>query len=92
MTAFPQIEIPDELALEAEAVPGLRERLLCFLRAEISLHKRRQSKRSPEVLEIVKRARERAAEMRGTGVTPEQARADFLQHSVEMMDHLAEKP
>lgn len=92
MTAFPQIEIPDELAHEAEAVPGLRERLLCFIRAEVALHKRRQSKRSPEVLEIVKLARERAAEMRDAGVTPAQARADFLKHYVEMMDDLEDKP
>ena len=80
MTAFPQIETPDELAREAAEVPGLKVRLLSFIRAEVSMHRRRKRQHSPEALKLVERARLEAEQMRADGVTPEQARAEFLKH------------
>jgi hypothetical protein len=92
VTAFPPIELPDDLAIAAAEIPGLKERLVSFIRAEVSVHRRKQSKRSPAVLEVVKRAREKAEQMRAEGVTPEQARTGFVKHYMEMQDQTAEKP
>ena len=56
-----------------------------FIRAEVSVHRRKQSKRSPDVLEAVKKAREMADTLRAAGVTPEQARAEFVTDYLQMM-------
>ena len=88
MTAFPTIEIPDELALEAEAIPGLRDRLLLFIHAEVAVHKRKQSQRSPEVVEAVKRARAEAAER---GPLNEEAKAQGKKEFVEFYESLVTK-
>ena len=89
MTTFPNIQIPDELAHEAEAIPGLRERLLLFIRAEVAVHRRKQSHYSPEVLEVVKRAREKAAAMEPLSEEAKaQARKEFVGFYEELMDKL----
>lgn len=86
------VEIPDDLAAEAAQVEGIGARLLCFLRAEVSQNRKRQSRHSAEAREIVRRAREEAGKMRAAGVTPEQARAEFATLYTEIIDQISAKP
>jgi hypothetical protein len=92
MTAFPIIELPDDLASAAAEVPDLQKRLVHFIRAEVSLHRRKQRKRSPEVVHAVKKAMEMAGQMQAAGFKPEQARAEFVTEYIDMMESLSNKP
>jgi hypothetical protein len=89
MTAFPTIELPDDLALAAAEVPGLNERLVRFIRAEVSIHRKKQRKRSPEVLEAIKKAQEEVA-ARGPLSEEEKAQAkkDFVAFYEELVTQL----
>jgi hypothetical protein len=49
-------ELPPDLAARAAAVPGLSFRLLHFIRQEVALYERRQSRYSPHAKEIVRQA------------------------------------
>lgn len=89
MTVFPHIEIPDDLALEAAGVPGLRERLLSFLKAEVLLHKREKSQRSTQAQELVSQALQDAERMREEGMTRERARAEFAKLYKEVVEYTA---
>ena len=92
MTALHLVEIPDDLAAEAAQVPGIRERLLSFIRAEVSMHRKRQSRHSAQAREIVRRAKEQAEQMKASGVTPEQARAEFARLHSEIMEQVSAEP
>ena len=92
MNAQHLVEIPADLAAEAAEVPGIRDRLLSFIRAEVSLHRKRQSRYSVEARDIVQRAREDAEQMKKSGVTPEQAKADFVKLHSEIMDQISARP
>lgn len=63
MNVAPFMDIPDDLIADAAQVPGLRLRLMSFLRAEVTLHRKRQSLHSLQAREIVRQAREEVAEM-----------------------------
>ena len=63
MNAAPFIDLPDDLIADAAQVPGLRMRLMSFLRAEVTQHRKRQSLHSLQAREIVRQAREEVAEM-----------------------------
>lgn len=82
------VEIPDDLAAEAAQVEGIGARLLCFLRAEVSQNRKRQSLHSAEAREIVRRAREEAEQMRAAGVTREEAMASFEKNYLEILKQL----
>ena len=88
MNAITLIDIPDDLAAEAAEVPGLRERLVCFLRAEVSLHRRRQSRHSAQAREIVQQAK---AEVAAVGPLTEEAKAKARQEFVLFYEELMKK-
>ena len=92
MNALQLVEIPDDLAAEAVQVPGLPERLLSFLRAEVLLHQRRQGRYSAQAREIAQRAMAEAEQMKAGGVTPEQAKSEFGKLYAEISDQIAAKP
>jgi 23S rRNA maturation-related 3'-5' exoribonuclease YhaM len=90
--AFHLAEIPDELAAEAAQVPGLPKRLLNFLRAEVSQHRRRQSRYSPEAQQIAWASTEQAAALQAAGMKPADARAEFAALHAEVMKDLPGQP
>ena len=92
MNATQLADIPDDLAAEAAQVPGLSTRLFSFLRAEVSMHRKRQSRYSAQVREIAQQAKAEAERMKAAGVTPKEACAEFVKMYVELMDKLAAKP
>ncbi len=77
MTTFALPELPPDLAARAAEVPGLDVRLLMFIRQEVALHERRQSRYSAEAKEIVRQAKARAGELKQEGLTPERSREEF---------------
>ena len=92
MTTLLQLaEIPDDLAAEAAKVPGLPERLIGFLRAEVSQHSREQRPFRVQAKDLVRQAQEDAVGLNSTGVTPEQARAEFFDLYLEVMDEVSKK-
>ena len=81
-------EIPDELAAEAAQVPGLSKRLLSFLRAEVSQHRRRQSRYSAEAQQLAQASSEQACALKAAGMKPEEARAQFGKLYIEVMNDI----
>ena len=79
MTAFVLPELPPDLAAKAADVPGLSTRLLLFIRQEVALHEKRQSRYSDQAKEIVRQAKVRAAEHPLTAAEKEEARRTFAQ-------------
>jgi hypothetical protein len=92
MNATSLIEIPDDLAAEAAQVPGLSARLIGFLQAEVSQHRKQQRPHRAQAIEIVKQAKAEAEQMKAAGVTPAEARSEFVKMYVEMIEKLADKP
>jgi len=70
-------DIPEDLAAEAAQVEGLQERLILWLRAEVTQDKKRKSRHSAQASEIVRQAMGRAEEMRMTGFDREKAMERF---------------
>ena len=85
-------EIPSDLATEAAQVPGIGVRLISFLRAEIAQNQKRLRRHSEEARELVREAQAEAEKLKAAGMTPEQARADFLVHYNEIMNQISAKP
>ncbi len=71
------LELPADLLAKAAEVPGLPERLLRFIRLEVAMDERRRQRRSPEVLALMQRARERAAKRQAAGIERAEAMRDF---------------
>lgn len=61
------IQIPDDLADEARAIPGLPERLARFIKLEVRRHQLREQRFGQETLELVALAKARASEQAATG-------------------------
>ncbi|MEI8122591.1 MAG: hypothetical protein WCI20_11100 [bacterium] len=61
------IQIPDDLADEARAIPGLPERLTRFIRLEVRRHQLREQRFGQETLEMVALAKSRASAQTSTG-------------------------
>lgn len=85
-------DIPADLAEEAARVPGIGVRLVSFLRAEIAQNQKRLRRHSQEARELVEQAKAEAEKLKAAGMTPEQARADFVIHYKEVMDQITAKP
>ncbi len=82
------LELPAELSAKAQAVPGLPERLLRFIRMEVAMNELRQQRYSSEALEVVQRARE-LVEMRNTeGKDRTEAMQAFEQNFTEITKSL----
>ncbi len=88
MTAFALPELPPDLAAKAAEVPGLDVRLLMFIRQEVALHERRQSRYSVQAREIVRQAEEQAAAEKDSGVSVEERRAEFLKLYEKIIDQI----
>jgi hypothetical protein len=61
------IQIPDDLADEARAIPGLPERLARFIKLEVRRHQLREQRFGQETLELVALAKSRASQQTSTG-------------------------
>ncbi len=85
-------EIPDDLAAEAAQVPGLPKRLLSFLRAEVSQHRRRQSRYSSEAQQLAQASSEQSCALKAAGMKPDEGRAQFAKLYTEVMDDIPGKP
>ncbi len=91
MSIHQLVDIPDDLAAEAAQVPGIHVRLLSFLRAEIAQNRRRQRQHSEQAREVVRQAHAEAEKLKAAGVTPDQARAEFLALYKEVVAQIAAK-
>ena len=70
-------DIPEDLAAEAAQVEGLQERLILWLRAEVTQDKKRKSRHSAQAREIVRQAMDRAEGMKAAGFDREEAMVRF---------------
>lgn len=89
MNAAPFTDIPDDLIADAAQVPGLRIRLMSFLRAEVTQHRKRQNMHSLQAREIVRQAREEVAKMEPlTEDEKAQAKKEFVVFYERLMNQL----
>lgn len=86
MSAFALPELPPDLAAKAAEVPGLDVRLLMFIRQEVALHERRQSRYSAEAREILKQAKAEAAAHPMTGEEKAEARRTFAERYASLLN------
>ena len=92
MTAFALPELPPDLAAKAAEVPGLDLRLLLFIRQEVALHERRQSRYSAQAREIVRQAKADAAAEKDSSVFIEERRAEFLKLYESILERIPPNP
>jgi len=92
MSAFVIPELPPDLAAKAAEVPGLDVRLLMFIRQEVSLHEKRQSRYSAEAREILRQAKEDAAAEKDSDVPVEERRAEFLKLYESILNRIPTDP
>jgi len=85
------VDIPDDLAAEAAKVEGLPQRLLLFIRAEVTQDHKRKSRHSAEAREIVARAMERAEKMKAEGFDREEAMERFAANYESILEHISKK-
>lgn len=78
------LKIPDELLEQAARIPGLRERLVRFIKLEVAQHEIRQTRFRPETLALVARANANADEKRASGVDLDEEMASFLHRLDEL--------
>jgi hypothetical protein len=86
MSAFVIPELPPDLAAKAAEVPGLDVRLLLFIRQEVALHERRQSRYSAEAREILKQAKADAAANPMTEDEKAEARRTFAERYAHLLN------
>ena len=82
------IELPADLSAKAQAVPGLPERLLRFIKMEVAMNERRQQRYSPEALALVKRARTLAEQRKAQAVGRVEGMKAFEQNFAEITEAL----
>lgn len=82
------IELPADLSEKAQAVPGLPERLLRYIKLEVAMNERRQQRYSPEALALVKRARARAEKRKAEGVSRAEGMKAFEKNFAEITEAL----
>ncbi len=70
-----KIEIPDE----ASQIPELRERISWFVEEQIKINQWRDRHNSAEIDELVDTAISEGGRLREAGMTPDRARAEFLE-------------
>ena len=86
MTAFALPELAPDLAAKAAEVPGLDVRLLMFIRQEVALHERRQSRYSAEAREILRQAKADAAANPMTDEEKTEARRTFADRYTHLLN------
>lgn len=82
------VDIPEDLAAEAAKVEGLPQRLIFWLRAEVTQDKKRKSRYSAQAEEIVRKAKERIQNQPMTEMEKEAARSSFMERYEQMMEGL----
>lgn len=82
-------DIPEDLAAEAAQVEGLQERLILWLRAEVTQDKKRKSRHSSQAREIVRQAMNRAEGMKATGFDREEAMARFQKNYDSIIERIS---
>lgn len=82
------IELPAELSAKAQAVPGLPERLLRFIKMEVAMNERRQQRYSPEALALVKRAKVLSEQRKAQGVERAEGMKAFEKNFAEITEAL----
>ncbi|MCB1227988.1 MAG: hypothetical protein KDK99_19435 [Verrucomicrobiales bacterium] len=88
MKLLSMVDIPDDLAAEAAQVEGLQDRLIFWLRAEVTQDRKRKSRYSAQAQEIVRGAIERAEKMKAEGFDREAAMDRFEESYGEILDQL----
>jgi hypothetical protein len=89
MTSVLQLaQIPDELAAEAAKVPGLPQRIIGFIIAEVAKHSDGKVTRSDVVERICREAEEEAEALRKSGFSPQRAREEFHELYLEIQKEL----
>ena len=68
------LEIPDE----AEEIADLQERLMWFVTEQVRIHQWRKRRYPAAVDEIVEKAVREAERLKASGMTPQQARREFV--------------
>ncbi|NLT71285.1 MAG: hypothetical protein GXX91_11405 [Verrucomicrobiaceae bacterium] len=82
-------DIPEDLAAEAAQVEGLQERLILWLRAEVTQDKKRKSRHSSQAREIVHQAMDRAEGMKAAGFDREEAMARFQKNYDSIIEQIS---
>lgn len=82
------IELPADLSAKAQAVPGLQERLLRFIRMEVAMNEQRQQRHGTEALAVVRRARELVEKRKAQGVDRAEAMRAFEKNFNEITEAL----
>ncbi len=82
------LELPAELSAKAQAVPGLPERLLRFIRMEVAMNELRQQRYSSEALAVVQRARELVEKRKAEEINRTEAMQAFEQNFIEITKSL----
>lgn len=80
--------LPADLSAKAKAVPGLQERLLRFIRMEVTLNERRQQRYSPEAQALVQRARARVEKRQAANTDRTAAMQAFRKNFTEITESL----
>lgn len=82
-------DLPEDLVAEAAQVPGLRLRLMSFLRAEVTQHRKRQSHHSAQARDIVRQAREEVTGQEPLSATEQaMAREEFARFYEQLVSQL----
>ncbi|MFM2142310.1 MAG: hypothetical protein RLZZ476_854 [Verrucomicrobiota bacterium] len=88
-------QIPDDLAAEAAKVPGLPQRLLSFIRAEVAQHQWQKPVKSEKMKKLVadirKDVEEEAQRLQEAGMTPEQAKKEFYEEYLKVMEQIEQR-
>lgn len=74
------VELPADVLAKAQAVPGLPERIVRFIRMEVAMDEQRRERYSPEALELVQRARKLAEERTLAGEVREDGMRTLADH------------
>ena len=80
--------LPADLSAKAKAVPGFHERLLRFIREEVTHNERRQQRYSPEDQALVQRARARVEKRQAASSDRAAAMQAFRQNFTEITESL----
>ena len=82
------VELPADLSAKASEVPGLPERLLCFIRMEVAMNERRRQRYSPASLALVQRAKGLVEKRKTEGITRGEGMRAFEQNFAEITEAL----
>lgn len=80
------LKIPEDLAAQANQIPGLSDRLARFIKLEIVQHEQRLKRFHPETLDLVARARQNAETQRASGYNLDEIKRSFDRHLQDLTE------